>query len=324
TGPTGAKGDTGDPGPAGPQGAQGETGPAGPQGPTGLTGAKGDTGDPGPTGPQGIQGEIGPTGPQGPQGLTGPTGAKGDTGDPGPTGPQGPQGEAGPTGPQGQTGPTGAKGDTGETGPTGSQGIRGETGPTGSQGPQGLIGPTGPKGDTGLQGAAGETPKITEVENTKTRYVLSFSTSTQSITSPNLKSNAEVYNANLSTVGSALRVPLESLTLIAQSTSSSSLRLSIQPTTAGTPVLADIRRVSIYDGAIDFQTNNNTTISATLVLDDIVYTQSQEMHWIRLRLQNPTSKLWSMCEVRTFASQGGARTSICVEWLYTGASFTAP
>ena len=203
----------------------------------------------------------------------------------------------------------------GPTGPQGAQGIAGEKGDTGEK---------GDAGDTGPQGLSGETPKIAEVENTKTRYILSFTTPEQSIISPNLKSNMETYNANLSTVGSTLRVPLGGLTLLAQSTSTTSLRLSIQPTTANTPVLADIRRVSIYDGAIDVQTNNNTTISVNLVLDDIVYTQSQEMHWMRIRLQDPTSKLWSMCEVKTFASQGGARSTICVEWFYTGVSFTTP
>lgn len=45
---------------------------------------------------------------------------------------------------------------------------------------------------------------------------------------------------------------------------------------------------------------------------------------MRIRQRDPDSQLWSMCEVRTFASQGGARTSICVEWLYMQASFVAP
>lgn len=194
----------------------------------------------------------------------------------------------------------------------------GPTGPTGAAGVQGA------KGNTGPQGAAGETPKVAVVENTKAGYRLSFTTAEQQITTPNLKSNAEVYNANLSASGSVLRVPLEGLSLSLQNTSANSLRISVQPAAAGVPVLADIRRVSIYDGAVDAQTNNNVTVSGTLVLDDIVYTQSQEMHWIRMRVQDPGTKLWSMCEVRTFASQGGARTTVWVEWVYVGASFIAP
>ena len=100
--------------------------------------------------------------------------------------------------------------------------------------------------------------------------------------------------------------------------------MSIQPQTAGTAVLADIRRVSIYNSALDTQTHNNVTISSTLSLDDIVYSMSQEMHWTRIRQQNPTAQLWSMCKVGTFASQNGSRTSICVEWMYTGSSFVTP
>ncbi|WP_270739276.1 hypothetical protein [Massilioclostridium coli] len=344
-GPTGIKGDMGEQGPTGPQGEKGDVGPTGAT-PTVEVGAvsSGDTAavTTNPT-DTGILLDfvipVGPTGPQGDQGVTGPTGAKGDTGE---------KGEKGDTGDQGPTGPQGEKGDIGPTGATPTVEVgavsSGDTaavttnptdtgilldfvipvGPTGPQGDQGVTGAKGEIGSTGPQGATGETPKIAEVENTKTKYILSFTTTSQNIVSPNLKSNTETYNANLSTVGSALRIPLESLTLVAQSTSTSSLRLSIQPTTTGASVLADIRRVSIYDSAIDVQTNNNTTISSNLVLDDIVYTQSQEMHWMRIRMQDPTSKLWSMCEVRTFASQGGARTSICVEWFYTGESFTAP
>jgi len=332
-GNTGPQGPQGIPGPQGPQGPRGERGPQGPKGP------KGEQGCPGPAGPRGMAGIQGPQGPQGVRGDMGPKGGQGFMG------PQGIQGNPGPMGPKGDTGPIGPQGPTGAT-PTveigsvssgSSAAVTASStetgvlldfvvpvGPAGPQGDQGATGPSGVKGDTGPQGASGETPKIIEVENTKTKYILSFTTSTQSIISPNLKSNTETYNADLSTIGSTLRIPLENLTLIAQSTTASSLRLSIQPTTTGTSVLADIRRVSIYDSAMDVQTNNNFTISANLVLDDIIYTQSQEMHWIRIRLQDPTSKLWSMCEIRTFASQGGARTSICVEWFYTGASFIAP
>ncbi len=344
-GPVGPKGD---PGPAGPSGPKGDKGEKGDRGLQGEQGPQGEQGIQGVTGPQGPQGDAGCQGPQGEQGPMGPAGVKGDKGDKGDQGEQGIQGPAGPQGDKGETGPQGPTGasptvevgavssgaaasvtanptETGvlldfvvPIGPTGPQGAQGITGPTGA------AGATGATGATGAAGAAGETPKIAEVENTKTRYVLSFTTAGQSIVSPNLKSNTETYNANLSTVGSTLRIPLGSLTLVAQSTSTTSLRLSIQPTTSGTSVLADIRRVSIYDSSIDIQTNNNTTISANLVLDDTVFTQSQEMHWMRIRLQDPASKLWSMCEVRTFASQGGARTSICVDWLYTGVTFSAP
>lgn len=242
-------------------------------------------------------------------GAQGPQGEKGDPGEQGPQGEQGPKGDTGAQGLQGETGPQGTKGDTG------AQGPQGEKGDTGAQGIQGATGP---------QGVAGETPQITVVENTKTSYKVQFKTSSQDITSPNLKSNAEYYNYNLSATGSTANIPLESLTLVVRNTSTTSLRLSVQPTVSGTSVLADIRRFSAYDGATEAQTNNNVTISSSLTIDEIVYTMSQEMHWIRMRIQDPTTKLWSMCEIRTFASQNASRTTIWVQWAYTDGSFVTP
>ena len=258
----------------------------------------------------------------------------------GPTGPQGPQGDAGPQGLQGETGPQGPAGVT----PSVSVGTvsAGDTaavtanptdtgialdfvvpvGPTGPQGPQGEAGKTGPEGPQGIPGAI---PEITVEENTPTSYKVRFQTPETNFLSPNLKSNMEVYNANLSATGSTLTVPLEALTMTLQNTSATSLRFSLKPTVTGTSVVADIRRASIYSGAsIDTQTNDNLTISNVFVVDDLIYSQSEEMHWTRIRMQDPSTSLWSMCEIRIFASRGGARTSVCVNWLYTGASFLAP
>ena len=86
-----------------------------------------------------------------------------------------------------------------------------------------------------------------------------------------------------------------------QNTSATSLRFSLQPAVTGTSIVADIRRASIYDGAsIDSQTNDNLTISGVFVVDDLIYSQSQEMHWTRIRQQEPSTGLWSMCEIRIF------------------------
>ena len=360
-GPQGVRGDAGpkgDPGMVGPQGIQGNQGPMGPQGDRGPVGPKGDKGDAGERGPVGAQG---PMGEQGPQGVTGPQGPQGERGCPGPMGEQGPQGNTGSTGaiptvevgtvssgrtaqvianntdtgvsldfvvPVGATGATGAQGETGAIGPTGAQGAKGETGatgPTGAQGAKGETGATGATGAQGIQGVTGQTPNIAVAEDTPTSYKVSFKTDTQEITSPNLKSNVAYYNANLATLNSYIDIPLDNLTFTVANTSTTSVRMSVQPKVATTPVLADIRRTSIYDGAsVESQTFNNTTVAAKLVIDDLVYSQSQEINWIRIRQQNPTTKLWSMCEIRTFISQGGARTTVCVEWIYTGASFEVP
>ena len=363
TGPQGEKGEQGIQGATGPQGEKGVTGPQGPTGvsPTVTVGSvtSGSSANisSSPT-ESGVALDfvlpIGPTGPQGIQGPVGPQGEKGEKGEQGIQGATGPQGEKGITGPQGPTGvsPTVTVGSvtSGSSanisssptesgvaldfvlpiGPTGPQGIQGPVGPQGEkgekgeQGIQGATGPQGEKGVAGPQGVTGASPEITVSEDTKTSYKISFQTKDQQIISPNLKSNLECYNVNLSASSSSADIPLENLTLRLQNTSSTSMRISVLPKTSAASVLADIRRVSIYDGVIDAQTNNNTTISSVLVLDDIVYSQSQEMHWIRIRQQNPQNQLWSMCEIRTFISQGGARTSVCIEWFYTGASFKAP
>ena len=303
----------------GEQGIQGETGPQGPRGEKGCAGPQGEQGATGTQGVTGAAGAQGVTGPTGAQGITGPTGAQGIMG------PTGEQGVAGPTGAQGITGPTGAQG---ITGPTGAQGITGPTGAQGATGPtgaQGIAGVTGATGGTGQKGDTGPAPGITVVESTPTSYKLSFKTADQEVVSPNLKSNTESYNADLSKSGSALNIPLGSLVLTAQFGSTASIRLSIRAKDTATPVLADIRRTSIYDAsAIESQTLNNTRISTSQVLDDVVYSQSQETHWMRIRQQDPATNLWSMCQVITFASNGGARTSICVDWFYTGVTFSAP
>ena len=320
--------------------------PIGATGATGAQGAKGETGATGATGEQGPKGDTGSIGitptvqigtvssgkiaqvtanetdtgvsldfvvPVGATGATGAQGVKGVKGETGATGATGAQGVKGETGATGATGAQGVKGETGATGPTGVQGIKGETGATGATGAQ------------GIQGVTGQTPNIAVAEDTPTSYKVSFKTDTQEITSPNLKSNVAYYNANLATLNSYIDIPLDNLIFTVANTSITSVRMSVQPKVSTTPVLADIRRTSIYDGAsVESQTFNNTTVAAKLVVDDLVYSQSQEINWIRIRQQNPTTKLWSMCEIRTFISQGGARTTICVEWIYTGASFEVP
>ena len=324
------------------------TGPQGEQGVTGATGPQGERGAMGATGPQGNDGFVGEDGktpvitvgtvttvenepanvsaiptadgvmfnfalPQGERGATGATGPQGEQGVTGAMGPQGLQGVTGATGPQGEQGVTGAPG------PQGDQGATGATGPQGELGEQGITGATGPQGEQGVTGPA---PTITVSEDTPTSYVVSFETDSQTVTSPNLKSRLEVRNVNLSQTGSSTEIPIGNLILRIQNTSTTSVRISIR--SANGSVLTDMRRVSIYDGAIDAQTFNNTTVTTNVVLDDLVYSNSQEMHWIRIRQQDPTTSLWSMCEVRTFISAGGARTSVCIEWLYTGATFATP
>lgn len=259
---------------------------------------------------QGPPGPMGPEGPRGEQGPMGPRGMKGETGCPGPIGPRGTTGPMGPRGPQGVRGDIGPKGDTGEMG---AQGEKGDTGEKGEQGIQ------GPKGDTG------ETPVITIAEDTPLSYKLNFKTSTEDITTPNLFKSLDEYHVDLSASGSTLNIPLGSLILTYQNTSSTSLRISVAAKNADAPVLTDIRRITIFNAtSIESQTFNNTTISTRIVLDDLVYSQSQESHSMKIRQQDPVTKLWSLCEIHSFISNGGARTSVWIQWSEVDVSYEAP
>ena len=254
-----------------------------------------------------MQGPPGPPGCPGPRGPMGPMGMRGEPGFPGPQGPAGPQGEQGPQGP---------------AGPQGEQGPQGPAGPQGEQGPQGPAGPQGPQGEPGT---AGETPQVAVAEDTPDSYRLTFTSGGQQITTPNLKAAPESYNYNLSASGSSASIPLGALTLTLTASSLQSLQASVSPASAGQTVPADIRQSSIYStGTALGQTYNNLSITGSVPLGDVIYNESQAMNWIWVRQQDPSTGQWSMCEVKIFSSNLAARTSVCVQWLYTGAEFAAP
>ena len=234
----------------------------------------------------------------------------------GPRGFRGEQGCPGPVGPRGAVGPMG---------PRGPQGVRGDTGP---QGPQGEKGDTGEKGEQGIQGEngdAGETPVITVAEDTPLSYKLHFKTSKQEVTMPNLFSPFTEYHVDLSAADSTLNIPLKDLILTYQCSSTSALRISIAPKDAAAPVLVDLQRTTIYDDStIETQPLNGSSISASLAIVGTVYTNSQETHNMRIRQQAPATKLWSMCEINSFLSAGGARCSIRIQWSEYDVTGAAP
>lgn len=97
------------------------------------------------------------------------------------------------------------------------------------------------------------------------------------------------------------------------------------PKARAVPITADIRRTSIYNtSAGEAQTWNGTTVSARVVPDDTMYSASQETYSIKIRRQNPTAKFLSLCEVATFVSGGGARTSERVQWSENGVRCEVP
>ena len=220
---------------------------------------------------------------------------------------------------RGETGPQGVQGDRGCPGPQGEQGIQGPQGEKGDPGEKGEQGIQGPKGETG------ETPVITVAEETPLSYKLRFQTAGQELITPNLFAPFLEYHADLSTVGSALVMPLKDLVLTYQTTSATALRISVAPKDSAAPVLIDMRRTSIYNaGTIETQTLNGGTVASRTVLDEIVYTQSQETHSIQLRQQDPVTMLWSLCEIRSFLSAGGARCSVRIQWSEYDVTYEVP
>ena len=45
---------------------------------------------------------------------------------------------------------------------------------------------------------------------------------------------------------------------------------------------------------------------------------------MRIRQQAPATKLWSMCEINSFLSAGGARCSIRIQWSEYAVTYAAP
>ncbi len=153
----------------------------------------------------------------------------------------------------------GSRGVKGEPGCPGPVGPRGAVGPMGPRGPQGVRGDIGPKGDTG---DTGETPVITVVEDTPLTYKLNFKTSADDITTPNLFKPLEEYHIDLSATNSALNIPLGSLILTYQNTSTTSVRITVAAKDTAVPVLADMRRISIYNGSsVEAQTYNSVNVT---------------------------------------------------------------
>ncbi len=163
------------------------------------------------------------------------------------------------------------------------------------------------------------------MEDTPLSYKLNFKTSAEDITTPNLFKSLDEYHVDLSATGSTLNIPLRNLILTYQNTSTTSVRITVAAKDTAVPVLTDMRRITIYNAAsVESQTYNNTLVSTRTVLDDLVYSLSQESHSMKIRQQDPTTKLWSLCEIRSFISNGAARTSIWIQWSEIDVSYEAP
>ncbi len=166
---------------------------------------------------------------------------------------------------------------------------------------------------------------MTVTKNTPLIYKLNFKTTTQDITTPNLIAPLTEYHVDISATNSVLTIPIDNLILTYQNISTTAVKISVSPKNTAVPVLTDMRRTTLYGaGTIEVQTFDNTTVSKELVLDSLVYSLSQEEHSMKIRQQNPETKLWSLCEIHSFISNGGARTSVWVQWSETDVTYSVP
>lgn len=170
----------------------------------------------------------------------------------------------------------------------GPQGVPGPQGCPGPQGLQGEPGPTGPTGVTGTTGATGATGATGPIGPTIS------------------------YSANLSTASSVLDIPLgNGIYYRLQYGGSDYLQLSLAP--IGAPTYVDYRRATIYDsGGVEASYASNQLINSVTLIDSVVYSNSRETHRTFVRVQDPSTLLWSTYDINNFSSLNGARVDAWV------------
>ena len=139
------------------------------------------------------------------------------------------------------------------------------------------------------------------------------------MTTPNLFAPFTEYHVDLSAADSTLNIPLKDLILTYQRAAHQHRAEEHRRARFGRPAQNDhLRRQH------DRQTLNGSSISASIAIDGTVYTNSQETHNMRIRQQDPVTKLWSMCEINSFLSTGGTRCSIRIQWSEYDVAYAAP
>jgi len=153
-----------------------------------------------------------------------------------------------------------------------------------------IQGPAGPQGEPGPAGASGAAPII-------------------------------VKRLDLSASGSVGEITIDNVIYRLSYGSSSGISASIGP--VSDTVVIDMKRATQYDGgSIEGSTYNNYSLASFQTFDSLIYTDSREMHRIWIRQQDPETTLWSLHEIKTFSSNGGARTTVWVYLVESGVSYS--
>lgn len=134
-------------------------------------------------------------------------------------------------------------------------------------------------------------------------------------TTPNLRPEAIVYEADLAKSGNTLRIPLMNVVCRLQYNTSTSSRLYLEPADSAKPVMIDAKRAVQWNSSIEGERLDNHKLSSAENFDTTIYNQSNEIHSVFIRQQDPVTGLWSLCRVDTFFSEQGARVTSRVEWI---------
>lgn len=141
-----------------------------------------------------------------------------------------------------------------------------------------------------------------------------------------VKTYPTAYRANLSKTGSQIIIPLPlyegtapEVYLRYSYTTTTEISISIK--SAHTSSLVDVKRSTQWGATgVEGYSIDNTAITSTYQsIDTIVYTQSNEMHriWVRLK-DHLNNNIWSIYEINCFCSADATRTDIWVVPIYQG------
>lgn len=115
----------------------------------------------------------------------------------------------------------------------------------------------------------------------------------------------------MGTAGSSLDLEIDGLIIRASYNTATTFNISILP--ASTPVLIDLRRLSVNSVTISSTPQDNVTLGSTVSISGNLNSNSNSITWIWFRVQNPTTLLWNEYEVNVFISSAGTRASM---WAY--------
>jgi hypothetical protein len=161
------------------------------------------------------------------------------------------------------------------------------------------------------------------VQDTPLTYQLDIATADDVFTTPNLRTSAQTYDFSLNSTNTTYSVTVLNVVYTLTYISDSIASLTLSPLDVAEPILIDVKRSTQYDSTVEGQQWDNYTLSETLNIDQTIYSNSNEIHRTRLRQQDPTTGLWSLCDIKLFMSNGGARTTLWIEWIEMNASYGA-